>query len=240
MNKLLIGLLLGIGLIFSQTINAQYDNAIKIGSPGLSYERAIGAKSSINVSVGTDLFIGMVSTFGGEPEAELSDRTVTINDWKYGGLALEAQYRFYLQADKNTLQGFYVAPYVNYKSGKFKDMEGTDELGNTYDAEFAFNRFGGGVLIGTQWLLGANERFVLDFNFFGLGISAYKMDGDYTSDDEGLDFETQKTDIEDFFEEDAFFIAPNHEVTTKENGLDVVLDGIAPALRFNLSLGFAF
>ncbi|WP_161599570.1 DUF3575 domain-containing protein [Hymenobacter nivis] len=87
----------------------------------------------------------------------------TVLDTKITGFALTPEYRFYLSANKPALQGFYVGPFLRYQNLTLKnDYEAYDENGNatTQTNEAALNTFGGGVVVGHQWVF--KQRFALD------------------------------------------------------------------------------
>lgn len=255
-NKLLLGLFVCLGFFLNQNINAQYNNAVKINTSSLTYERAITGNSTINLSLSYS-GVGSVNRLlrANDPiTIDFSDRTVTLGtDIGGSSLGAELQYRFYTSEDKDNLSGFYVAPYVSFNRSKFKDVTGTDDLtGETfsYEAEFDATRISFGALIGTQWLLGEKERFVIDFNYFGLGFSPWTLNGSYTSSDPGIDYTEQKSDIENeirLLGEEAIPFVSNslgdierYEIDAQTNGLDIAFKAGLPRLRFGLSIGYAF
>ena len=73
------------------------------------------------------------------------------DDTKFRGFGITPEYRFYL-SETPAPAGFYVAPFLRYQNF---DLE--DEL--TLD-EAEYSAFGGGLLIGRQWVF--KERVALD------------------------------------------------------------------------------
>lgn len=87
----------------------------------------------------------------------------TVLGTKITGFAITPEYRFYLSANKPALQGFYVGPFLRYQNLTLKaPYQAYDDNGNatTQTAEAALNTFGGGVVVGHQWVF--RQRFALD------------------------------------------------------------------------------
>lgn len=146
--------------------NAQ-ENSIKVnpfallgGSDLVSYERAIGEKSSVGINAG-------------------------IGGFKLGGLKYTqggggAFYRYYF--GDQVLKGWYGHGGVSYSGGKVKNEVAADffmdeEVDNS---EIKFGSFGVQAKAGYQWVW--NSGFTLDLNA-GLAYSSFNYKGD---DTEGL------------------------------------------------------
>jgi hypothetical protein len=95
---------------------------VKTGS--FFYERAINDKSSAQLGVGFTAY--------------------NREDIKVSGIFFTPEYRFYLSGQ--SLNGFYVGPFVRYQNLKVTDN--TDGSGD----KATLSTFGGGVLVGRQWL----------------------------------------------------------------------------------------
>jgi hypothetical protein len=63
---------------------------------------------------------------------------------KISGLFITPEFRFYLSDGKNALEGFYVGPFVRYQNLTVEDI--------THTGKAELNTFGGGVVVGHQWL----------------------------------------------------------------------------------------
>ena len=85
---------------------------------------------------------------------------IKLDDTKFEGLAITPEVRFYLK--QKAISGLYAAPFLRYQN--YSVTDGTDK--GTYTS------FGGGALIGRQWVYGSG--FVLDI-FFGPSFNS----GDY-------------------------------------------------------------
>ena len=100
----------------------------------------------------------------------------SIADTKVSGFAVTPEYRFYLSSSKEAMEGFYVGPFVRYQNLTLSsentytsfDSNG-DPTTTTSKAEASLNTFGGGVVVGRQWIF--KERFSLD-TFLGPSYNA--------------------------------------------------------------------
>ncbi len=70
---------------------------------------------------------------------------------KFNGFGITPEYRFYL-SESAAPAGVYVAPFVRYQNFDLEDEVTLDEA--------TFSSFGGGLLIGRQWIF--KERVALD------------------------------------------------------------------------------
>lgn len=84
---------------------------------------------------------------------------IKISDTKFRGLAITPEVRFYFK--QNALSGLYAAPFLRYQDYKLSD--GIDEG--------KYTSFGGGALIGRQWVY--ESGFTLDL-FFGPSYNSGK------------------------------------------------------------------
>ncbi|HEY1115875.1 MAG TPA: DUF3575 domain-containing protein [Chitinophagaceae bacterium] len=153
MRKVLFAAMLFLGV---QTANAQEEgngqNVIKVnplglifGSANVGFERAINEKSSFVIA----------PQFGG----------FKLGGMKYSSFGAGAQYRMYFSKTKTAPEGFYGAPGLSFVSGKVKYDDGMNEK-----EEIKFSSFGGGVMVGHQWIY--NSGFVLDL---GAGVNYQKF-----------------------------------------------------------------
>ena len=107
---------------------------------------------------------------------------------EFSGFAITPEYRFYLSERKDAMEGFYVGPYLRYQNLTLLDTYTSfDSNGNptTDKQEASLNTFGGGVVVGHQWLF--KERFSLDV-FLGPSYNGGKLSyKDSSSSNENLD-----------------------------------------------------
>lgn len=100
----------------------------------------------------------------------------SVSDTKFSGIGLTPEYRFYL-SDTDAPAGVYVAPFIRYQNFKLED-----EVNN---AKGELSTFGGGLLIGKQWIF--KERVSLDLF---IGPAFQSGDVKVTSSSGNADFET--------------------------------------------------
>lgn len=138
-------------------------NAVKLNPLSLvlstfnvSYEHAIGATKSVQLGV---FYTG-----------------VDLSSVKYSGIGITPEIRFYLSDD--VIDGFYIAPFVRYQNIKISEEIDMDESENAFKS----NIFGGGALIGRQWMLGSSDRITLDI-FFGPSYSAANIKAEQDGED---------------------------------------------------------
>lgn len=84
----------------------------------------------------------------------------SVNDTKFSGFGITPEYRFYL-SETEAPQGVYLAPFIRYSSFKLEEK--------TTNSKGDFTAFGGGVIIGKQWIF--KERVSLDI-FIGPSYSS--------------------------------------------------------------------
>ncbi|MBC5994180.1 DUF3575 domain-containing protein [Pontibacter cellulosilyticus] len=90
----------------------------------------------------------------------------SIEDTKFSGYGITPEFRKYLSKSKEAPQGFYIAPFMRYQSF---NMTAEYEGHSDHTDKATFKTFGGGMLVGSQWVFA--DRFVLD-TFFGPNYNA--------------------------------------------------------------------
>lgn len=145
MKKVLF-ILLAVVAIASGSAQAQ-SNVVKVNilSPiartgSVFYERTIAEDKSLQLGV---FYTG-----------------ASVDDVKFRGFGITPEYRQYLSKSKEAPEGFYLAPFARYQSFTVTADDETMDV----EAKGKFNSYGGGLLIGGQWLF--NNRIILD-TFFG-------------------------------------------------------------------------
>jgi hypothetical protein len=135
-KRILLPLLLF--LLFIPKLSSAQENAFKINvlSPifrtlNVQYERKIKESSSLQLGF---FYTGY-----------------SIGDTEFSGFGITPEYRFYL-SESEAIQGVYLAPFVRYQSFNL-----SQEIDN---AKATLTTFGGGVIIGKQWVF--KEKVVLD------------------------------------------------------------------------------
>ena len=163
--------------------------SLAVVTANLQGEYAINEKMSAQLG----LFFGSVNLGFG---ASGADGGVGYN-W-YG---VTPEFRYYTQGEtKGPMRGFYVGPYLRYRgvstsyTGSYFDPD--IQANATGELTASINAFGGGVLLGYQWIFG--DVFVLDL-FIGpqysrastnISVECSNCDGNETAVDEevGISF----------------------------------------------------
>lgn len=147
-------------LLVAGSASAQ-DNVVKLNilSPAIKtgsffFEHKLNAASSVQ--------LGAAFTQASIDEVDLS------------GFVITPEYRFYLSDSKEAPHGFYVGPYLRYRNFTLK-YEESDFNGNSELFKASLNTFGGGVLIGHQWIF--KQRFSLD-TFLGPSYGVGSLDNE--------------------------------------------------------------
>jgi len=151
MKKLII---LSLLVLFSVKIYAQSEErfAIKINP------------LSVFLSTGSMFFEGKLNN-NSSLQMGVAYTGLELGDFKYNGIILTPEFRFY--AKQRSISGFYIAPYLRFQNFNIT-LE--DPTSNT---EMNYKSYGGGVLLGRQWVY--SSGFVFDL-FAGPSYN----DGDIT------------------------------------------------------------
>jgi len=133
-----------------------------------------------------NLFSPIVSTVSVFYEKALSDQNsfqinffytgASIEDTQFRGFGLTPEYRFYLSENKVAPAGFYLGPFLRYQNFNLSANDGSQD-----DAEATLSTFGGGVLVGGQWLF--KDKIALDL-FIGPSYNAGDLKVTDGSEDE--------------------------------------------------------
>ncbi|UYN88341.1 MAG: DUF3575 domain-containing protein [Cyclobacteriaceae bacterium] len=151
MKKTLLIVLVACFIGVSGGLQAQNVVKINILSPivktiNVSYERAINENGSFQLGF---FYTGWSN-----------DLT------KFSGFGITPEYRFYL-SDSPAPEGVYVAPFIRYQKFNISDKD-------VSDSEADFSAFGGGVVIGKQWVF--KDKITLDL-FLGPAYYSGKVSG---------------------------------------------------------------
>jgi len=154
-------------LVFTSSAFTQKQNAFKVNifSPVVStisvfYERAL--------SDGASGQLGFFYT------------GFKISDTKFSGFGITPEFRIY-PGKSPDLKGFYLAPFMRYQSFDMKTPSIDIGTGLEFDAKASFTSFGGGLLIGGQFLFG--DIVVLDL-FIGPSYNAGNVKVDVGTEDD--------------------------------------------------------
>jgi len=218
--------------------NFAQDNIVKLGLLGLSnrninlkYERVLNEKNSINLNVGFKIPGGL--PFGLSIN-DIADGDINVSgDLKVNGISIAPEYRFYTGGNAPT--GFYLAPYLQFRNLS-SGLEG--EVDGYYgDIKFSYGNFGGGLLLGAQWLI--KDKVSIDWQFFGIGVNRNTVKLRLESNDPSIDFKEFETDIDESLS-DVPILGNKIETTSGDDFGEMKSNFIFPALKGGLSVGIAF
>lgn len=148
-----------------------------------------------------NLWSPVVSTWNFAYERAISEKTTvqlgfaytTKNylDTKYRGYQIQPEVRFYL-SEKSAPAGFYVAPFARYRSlsataeSEVVDPNTGMPTGETETAKATWSSYGGGLVVGGQWLF-AGDRIAFGI-FGGPAFYAHSFDYEGTATEEDFNF----------------------------------------------------
>jgi hypothetical protein len=119
--------------------NAQKSNAIKanlfsplVKSGSFFYERKVTENKTAQLGVGFTSY--------------------SKDNVKISGIFFTPEFRFYVGGE--AMNGFYVGPFLRYQNLKIEDKSSYDFNGNQTTSKGTLSTFGGGAVVGRQWLFG--------------------------------------------------------------------------------------
>lgn len=248
--KTLSALLLTAGcLAFTHQASAQTDddskNLVKWNVLGLAaknisfqYERAVGNKISVAVSLGLTPKSGL--PFKGTFKDVIDDEEFNkqVDDLKTGNFAITPEVRFYF--GKSAFHGFYLAPYVRYASNSYElpfKYESTNPNNGSTTEKSIFldgntHAFTGGLMFGSQHRLGG--KFYINW---WLGAGAGSLSGKVNGTGSLTEEEQQEVKQElDDIDNDIIKV----ESQVNSNGVKVDLSGTGISARLGLAIGIRF
>ncbi len=198
-----------------------------------SYEYAFNDQISLNINGGwlpeRDLFVfdAIIDT----------DETDFSDDFFLGGISVAPELRFYFGG--NAPNGFFLGPYLVYSSygvsSEYNYFESNTNQTIVADATGFLNSFGGGLLLGYQWILRSNVALDL---FLGLGGTSSRL-GISVNDDRLS--EVDLVEIADEIEDELDFLFFDFDVDIEDDGVRVKAPGVPlPNARFGFAIGYSF
>lgn len=100
--------------------------ALAFGTFQVQYERALGERTSLGLSVGAKTSSGIFETPG------FNTFTVVTNDLNFSGIQISPEFRWYVQETQRSHTGFFVGAYYRYQNYK-------DDLVGTYTSSITFD-----------------------------------------------------------------------------------------------------
>lgn len=221
------------------------ENNVKLNLMGIGlsnysfqYERILGKK--ITGSMGFRFMPGR-----GLPSVLLSNDSSgsTIGTTKISGICFTPEFRWYPATDEGAPHGFYFAPYLRYSRFKvtLDDKFYDPVINRNSDVTFTgkFSGFGGGLMIGYQWLI--KDRVTIDWWILGAhyGASKFSLAVEYDfskfQGDERIDVEN---DIEGNLQDIPSVKSVDANITNSEAKVTAKLPFVG--LRSGLCIGVAF
>ena len=151
---------------------------IVLGAVMVMPDQALAQQNAVKINIFSPIF----KTINVSYERALTDASsfqlgfyytgASVSSLNYSGMGITPEYRFYL-SETPAPAGFYVAPFLRYQSVKLTIDEST--------SEGKFSAFGGGVVIGKQWVF--KQRITLDM-FIGPAYNSGKVKVTNGSEDE--------------------------------------------------------
>ncbi len=216
-------------------------NTVKLNVPGLvvgainvQYERVLSPK--VSAVLGVSYFIPASSRV----LKGISTSEFKVNKNTMSGFGVMPEIRFYLSGKSEAPRGFYIAPYGRFSRKTIDlDVNATVDFitkGKDIDTKFvgsgSFTTFGGGILIGAQWIFPNN--LTLDWWILGLGVTSTKFDVTSNGDYSDLDLSGIDSSVQD----SGFPI----KLTTKTSPTQLNAEGsiLLPDFRMGIAFGYAF
>lgn len=206
----------------------------------LTYERSLTRWLSLAVSYGTipEGKVPLLDQFLNEDDSDFN-----FNDPQFSSTQLTIESRFYL--GKGYGRGFYLAPY--YRQTKIQmnnviynvylnDIDDTSAP-VTFSGNIAGNGFG--LMLGSQWSLGKENNWVIDWWIIGGHYG--NSDGNFDGISDRVLTPQAQVELQEGLEDIDLSVA-NFEtkVTTNARGAKLVLTGPWVGLRSGLSFGYRF
>lgn len=205
----------------------------------LTYERSLS--KNMSVSLGLSMMPkGDVPFFNSILKEQ--DRK-DFGDVKVSNTAFTLEGRYYFGKKYNS--GFYLAPYYRFTNFKVDELDyhytikinNTTTIDNPIDLTGKMSAHSFGLMVGSQWLLGSKENWVLDWWIAGghYGFSSGDLSGK-TKYVMGVEQQNQlQKELDDL---DIPIV--KHKATVNANGAIVKMDGPWAGLRSGLSIGYRF
>lgn len=221
---------------------AQGKNILKLnltGLPtrniGLYGERVLSKRVSAVIGVNKMLEGGvpLLKQFGVEKKE--------LTNARLSSFSVTPELRFYL--GKGYGRGFYVAPYYRFEQFKVSGISFT--YNNSVDLAIGGNLTtqSGGLMLGSQWLLGSRKNFVIDWGILGLhyGVSSGKLSGKPERPLTTKEQDDLRKDMSEYANYDLKLTKINGEVSVTPNDATISLNNSPWSLfRMNISVGYRF
>jgi len=237
-------------VLFAQ--KGERDHVITWTPTSLAFTKiGLGYEYTLNEKIGLRLGIGWSYVTPGLIDSEFSNSNdaALFGEPDFDGLDITPELRFY--PGGKAAEKFFIGPFLRYyKYGinnlafDFEDGGGVDRTG---EGDFNVNGFGGGIVLGGQWI--ANNGFVFGIHT-GFGYAVAKFSGEVRNvsgvepeEYKGLeqDLIDELNDIGANGEDNTIFDANDFGTYSTSNSVGMDSPNFpAPIIRFGLSIGYAF
>lgn len=227
-------------------------SSLAFNNYSFSYERAIARK--ITVSAGYSFLpetkMSDIPVFskameyaseGEETDGEEDEMMEAIENGNLSTSAITGEIRFYTGKNPGA-RGFYASVYGRYSTFNANYMgEYEDGWGTVHDLPYkgTLNGFGGGVMLGAQWLIAKR----VTFDWYIIGGHFGKLTGNLNAMADLSDLsQEEKQDLEDEIEEMFNSGGKSYiEATVDDNGMRAKVNGPFAGIRgFGFNIGIAF
>jgi hypothetical protein len=137
----------------------------------LAYERTFLKQFSVQVGLTTQIPMSKIPG-GGDRTQDILD-TLGYSGLKFSGYWITPEVRFYLNPIKGSPKGLYLAAFGRI-SNRIFNLTYTDTTGtNNFDVDARLNvkGFGGGLMLGHQWIIA--KHISIDIYMIGLGVNKH-------------------------------------------------------------------
>lgn len=214
-----------------------------------AYERVFSRRFSAQIGGGviSKGNIPFIKSFLALPQETDRDYDIILaaHNTKLSGKVFNLSARFY--AGKGWGRGFYIEPYYRYVSYELSDFDMSikEYMNNPTVDDPRINMSGdisansGGVLFGTQWLLGKQKHFVLDVWWIGLHVG--KSSGGIKGKSNETLTDQEVADLQERFDNTTIenkYI--KFDAVIRNTDAELLLDSVWGGLRCGVSIGYRF
>lgn len=232
--------------VFSQSHNIKLNTTSLIGLriAEAQYEYTLTDKITLQLGAGLMIPRGnrLISNLNiGDNVNGDAGETSLLSGLRMTGYRLTPEVRFYLGENFSSPEGFYVAPFLRHYRYSLRSSFSEVVNGNleTIDHRTTFGSTGGGIGIGTQWLI--DDRFSIDVMWLGIGLTRGKIKTKLTSSFSSDDWDEVESEWREIAQKSDIGFINESEVTSDDNGVQISARNPMPViLRASISVGYYF
>ncbi len=255
MKKLIVILCLGtpfLGLSQSNSVKINFSPAMTlVNNLGINYERKLGDAFSANLRFNYTskkaLPFNNLAKELLKPVLDSAGVNSDVLDTKFNSWGIGLQFKYFPK--KESLRGFYLAPYFGFQTGGLKPFlfdfpdSGDPTIKHTGEVNASFSFLGAGIGIGNQWI--HKSGFTFDILWVGLGAggNTIKLKGEDNSGG-NINYAEIQQDVDEFIANDGSDLEKyGLAVSTRSSNNDIEITGkhIFPYMKIlNISIGYSF